>query len=66
MGRTENIRIVQCSKCAEDNADRNAAFNIGLLGLGHVSNLGITVSISRTFHSIARNAMMRKEATDFN
>jgi putative transposase len=58
--------LCQCSKCGEDNVDRNAAFNIGHRGLGHVSNLGVTVSISRTFPSIDRNAMMRKEATDSN
>jgi transposase len=61
-------RLFTCAKCGEDNADRNAAFNIGHPGLGHASNLGITVSISmhklklRTFASVDRNTMMTKEA----
>jgi transposase len=47
--------LFQCSKRGEDNADRDAAFNIGHRGLGHASNLGITVSISRTFPDIKCN-----------
>jgi putative transposase len=50
----------------EDNADRNAAFNIAYRGLGYISRLGITVNMSKTFASIERNAMMTKEASGFN
>jgi len=53
--------LFRCNKC---DADRNAAFNIGHRGLGHASNLGITVSISRTFPNTDSNEIMRKEATD--
>src|SRR5215831_2293962 len=56
--------LFRCSKCGENNADRNAAFNTGHRGLGHASNLGITVSMSRTFPSIDSNEIIRKEATD--
>ena len=34
--------------------------------LGYISKVGVTVKIPRTFPSVDRNAMMRKEATDFN
>jgi hypothetical protein len=57
--------VKKCYHC-KVMAHRNAGFNIGHPELGHASNLAIIVSISRTFPSIDRNAMMRKEATDFN
>jgi len=60
--------LFQCKKCnvRSENADRNAAFNIAYRALGYISKVGVTVNIPRTFPSVDRNAMMRKEATDFN
>ena len=60
--------MFQCNKCnvRSENADRNAAFNIAYRALGYISKVGVTVKIPRTFPSVDRNAMMRKEATDFN
>jgi hypothetical protein len=42
------------------NTDRNAAFNIAYLALGYISQVGVTMNISRTFPGVDRNAMMRK------
>lgn len=60
--------LSQCKKCnvRSENADRNADFNIAYRALGYISKVGVTVNIPRTFPSVVRNAMMRKEATDFN
>jgi IS605 OrfB family transposase len=58
--------LFQCKTCGEDNADRNAAYNIAKRGLGQASNLGVTVDMPRTFPSVDRNTMMRKEAYIFN
>ena len=57
--------LFQCQTCGEDNADRNAAYNIAKRGLGQASNLGVTVDMPRTFPSVDGNTMMRKEASVF-
>jgi hypothetical protein len=33
-------------------------------GIGQASNLGVTVNMPRTFPSVDRNIMMRKEASE--
>ena len=60
--------LFTCAKCGEENADRNAAFNIAYRALGYISKVGVTVNMpnTRTFASVDRNAMMTKEATYFN
>jgi putative transposase len=52
----------------EDNADRNAAFNIAYRALGYISKVGVTVNIPklRTLCSIDRNTMITREASDLN
>ncbi|MGC2571374.1 MAG: zinc ribbon domain-containing protein, partial [Candidatus Nitrosopolaris sp.] len=58
--KTQGLFI--CKECGEENADRNAAFNIAYRALGYISKVGVTVNTLKTFPSIDRNAMMRKEA----
>jgi putative transposase len=52
----------------EDNADRNAAFNIAYRALGYISKVGVTVNIPKlkTLCSIDRNTMITREASDLN
>jgi putative transposase len=67
----KGVRKIQgfftCAKCGQENADRNAAFNIAYRALGYISKVGVTVNMPklklRTFASVDRNAMMTKEAT---
>ena len=61
----EDKGLFQCQSCGEDNADRNADYNIEKRGLGQASNQGSTVDMPRTFPSVDRNTMMRKEASVF-
>ena len=58
--RTQGLFV--CKTCGEENADRNAAFNIAYRALGYISKVGVTVNTLKTFPSVDRNAMMRKEA----
>jgi putative transposase len=58
--KTQGLFI--CKDCGEENADRNAAFNIAYRALGYISEVGVTVNTLKTFPSVDRNAMMRKEA----
>jgi putative transposase len=50
--------------CSEDNADRNAAFNIAKRGLVYTSKLGVVVNLPRTPARIDRNPMMIGGATE--
>jgi hypothetical protein len=34
-----------CKTCGEENADRNASFNIAYRALGYISKVGVTVNI---------------------
>jgi putative transposase len=59
MRKTQGLFI--CNYC-EENADRNAAFNIAYRALGYISKVGVTVNTLKTLPSVDRNATMRKEA----
>jgi len=61
-GRRLTQGLFLCNKCGEENADRNAAFNIGYRALGYTSKAGVTVNSPITLPSVVRNTMMRSEA----
>jgi transposase len=46
MRKTQGLFVC---KCGEENADRNAAFNIAYRALGYISKVGVTVNTLRTF-----------------
>jgi putative transposase len=57
--KTQGLFI--CKNCGEDNADRNAAFNIAYRALGYISKVGVTVNIPITLASTDRSTMMTRE-----
>jgi len=50
-----------CNTCGEENADRNASFNIAYRALGCISEVGVTVNIPITLASTDRSTMMTRE-----
>jgi transposase len=50
-----------CKTCGEENADRNAAFNIAYRALGYISKVGVTANIPITLASTDRSTMMTRE-----
>jgi transposase len=59
MRNTQGLFI--CKKCGEENADRNAAFDIAYRALGYISKVGVNVNIPITLASIDRNTMTTRE-----
>ena len=57
--RTQGLFV--CKTCGEENADRNASFNIAYRALGYISKVGVTVNIPITLASTDRSAMMTRE-----
>ena len=47
----KGVRKIQglftCAKCGEENADRNAPFNIAYRALGYISKVGVTVNMPK-------------------
>jgi putative transposase len=65
--RNKGVRLTQglfkCKHChTEENADRNAAFNIAKRGLGYMSKLGVSMNMPRTPAMHSLSAMMSGEA----
>jgi len=61
MRKTQGMFI---RECGEENADKNAAFNIGYLVLGYISKAGVTVNTLKTSPSVERNSMMGRSSKE--
>jgi transposase len=59
MRRTQGLFV--CKTCGEENADRNAAFNIAYRALGYISKVGVTVNIPITLASTDTSTKMTRE-----
>ena len=57
--RTQGLFV--CKTCGEENADRNASFNIAYRALGYISKVGVPVNIPITLASTDRSTMMTRE-----
>ncbi|MGA9152113.1 MAG: transposase [Candidatus Nitrosopolaris sp.] len=53
--------LFMCKTCGEENADRNAAFNIAYRALGYISKVGVIVNMPVTLASTDRSTMMTRE-----
>jgi putative transposase len=60
-GTRRTQRLFVCKTCGEENADRNASFNIAYRALGYISKVGVTVNIPITLASTDRSTMMTRE-----
>ena len=49
-----------CKTCGEENADRNAAFNIAYWALGYISKVGVTVNIPITLTNVVPQEKLEK------
>lgn len=63
-GHRKTQGLFVCNQCGEENADRNAAFNIAKRGLGQCSKLGVVVNLPITLAMRSSNAMMTGEAIE--
>ena len=50
-----------CKICGEDDADRNASFNIAYRAFGYISKVGVTENIPVTLASTDMSTTMTKE-----
>ncbi len=60
-GKRRTQGLFGCKTCGDENADRNAAFNIAYRALGYISKIGVTVNIPITLASTDRSTMMTRE-----
>lgn len=58
---SSGVRLFVCKTCGEENADRNASFNIAYRALAYISKVGVTVNTPITLASTGRSTMMTRE-----